>query len=289
MNLQHLRYFKLACQYKNISKAAEECNMSQSSISMAIKALENEYNTALIRRQRIGFTLTEAGENFLKLCEGILEHVDTIANIMAEYTDCHKTIHLGVPPMTGAIILPNMLSYFQKEHPEIKLSITEAGGIELLKKLSDGVLDFILMPESENLDTSKFSAKRFAVFEEVCCVSKKSPLLKANLLNISDLREFPMVAFSDSFYHHDIIHKLLKKSGFEPYVIHKTTQLSTMEQLIAKNIAIGILFKERAEQLEDVCWIPLSPKIITPISLVWRKDMHITKDMNILCRYCESL
>ena len=52
MNLQHLRYFSLACKYHNISRAAEEYHMSQSSISSAIKALEEEFNTTLIKRQR---------------------------------------------------------------------------------------------------------------------------------------------------------------------------------------------------------------------------------------------
>lgn len=289
MNLQHLRYFSLACKYHNISRAAEECHMSQSSISSAIKALEEEFNTTLIKRQRTGFILTNAGEKFLALCNGLLTQSDTISSIMSEYNQSHKTIRLGVPPMTGAIILPDLLSYFQREHPEVKLSITEAGGIELMKMLTDSVLDFILMPESENLDASNFHEKKFAVFEEVCCVSNKSPLLKNSLLTVSDLKDFPIVMFSDSFYHHDIIQQLLKSAGFEPYVIHKTTQLSTMEQLISKNVAVGILFKERAEQLDDVCWIPLSPKVSTSISLVWRKDMYITKDMDILCKYCEKM
>lgn len=288
MNLQHLRYFKLACKYKNVSKAAEECNMSQSSISSAIKSLEREFNTTLIKRQRTGFVVTEAGEKFLKLCEGLLEHSDSVADIMSEFTNHHKTIHLGVPPMTGAVILPNLLSYFQKEHPEIKLSITEDGGIELLKKLSEGVLDFIMIPEEETLNISKFTSKEFAVFEEVCCFSAQNALLTTQQLKVSDLKDLPIVIFSDSFYHHNIIQQLFKDSGFTPNVIHQTTQLSTMEQLIAKNIAVGILFKERAQQLEDVRWIPLSPKVSTRICLVWRKDMHITKDMEVLSRYCES-
>ena len=262
--------------------------MSQSSISSAIKSLEKEFNLTLIKRLRTGFVLTEAGEEFLKLCDGLLEHSDSVADIMSEFTNRHKTIHLGVPPMTGAVILPNLLSYFQKEYPEIKLSITEEGGIELVKKLSEGVLDFILTPNVEALDTTKFTAREFAVFEEVCCVSTQNALANKQHLDVSDLKDLPFVIFSDSFYHHGIIQQLFSSSGFTPNVIHQTTQLSTMEQLIAKNVAAGILFKERVQQLEDVRWIALSPKINTRICLVWRKDMYLTKDMEVLLTYCRQ-
>ena len=66
MNLTKLRYFHSACQYLNISRAAEALHLSQPSVSGAIKDLEEEYGVQLIRRQKTGFSLTPDGEELLK-------------------------------------------------------------------------------------------------------------------------------------------------------------------------------------------------------------------------------
>ena len=58
-----------------------------------------------------------------------------------------------------------------------------------------------------------------------------------------------------------------------------------MEQLITDNIAIGFLFKERAKQLQGTKWFSLEPPVFTEIMLVWKKDMHITKDIRLLLDY----
>lgn len=288
MNLQHLRYFSLACKYHNISRAAEECHMSQSSISSAIKALEEEFNTTLIKRQRTGFILTNAGEKFLALCNRLLAQSDTISSIMSEYNQSHRTIRLGVPPMTGAVILPSLLEYFQAEHPDIKISISEAGGIELLKRLSDNLLDFVFIPDTQAIDTLKYNSKTFRAYEDVCCISKDNPLSKKDDLCIEDLKDLPIILFSNSFYHHNNTQKLFESYSFTPSIIHQTTQLSTLEQLIAKNVGFGFLFKERAEQLDTIQWFSLFPKVMTSISLVWKKDLYLTRDMYALLSYCEK-
>ncbi len=288
MNLQHLRYFSLACKYHNISRAAEECHMSQSSISSAIKALEEEFNTTLIKRQRTGFILTNAGEKFLTLCNGLLSQSDAVSSIMSEYNQSHQTIRLGVPPMTGAVILPGLLQYLRKKHPDIKISISEVGGIELLKKLSDNLLDFAFIPDTQAIDTLKYHSKVFRIYEDVCCISKDNPLAKKANLCIEDLKDLPIILFSNSFYHHDNTQKLFDSHSFTPSIIHQTTQLSTLEQLIAKNAGFGFLFKERAEQLDAIHWFSLSPNVTTSISLVWKKELYLTKDMHALFAYCEK-
>ena len=90
MNLQHLRYFKLACAYQNISKAAQKLNIAQSSLSLAIKSLESEFGICLIKRQRVGFVLTPEGERFLALTEGLLDHADRVVTLMTDESNQHN-------------------------------------------------------------------------------------------------------------------------------------------------------------------------------------------------------
>ena len=101
MTLQQLQYFVAACRHGNISYAAREFDVSQPSVSIAIRNLEREFGVSLIQRQSHGFSLTEAGNDFLSLAASLLEHTDQISRIMRERGKGRHLIRLGMPPMAA--------------------------------------------------------------------------------------------------------------------------------------------------------------------------------------------
>jgi len=282
MNFQHLRYFKAACQYHNISKAAEKANISQSSISAAIKSLEREYGVILIKRQRVGFVLTPEGQTFLSLIDSLIEHIDKIEGIMADASQKHKTIRFGIPPMICAIFLRTLFKEFGNIYPEIKISFDESGGYELLQELSEKTLDMALVPVNGDSTFEGYNSIHVARLEDVCCVSEDHPLARNKSVIISEVSKYPLIMFSDGFYHNTKMTALFEKANAKANIIYQASQLSTMEKFISENIAVGFLFKERAEQVSGIKWLSLDPKVYTSIALVWNKDVHMTKDMRRL-------
>jgi len=285
MNVQHIRYFIAACQYKNISRAAEKINVSQSSISAAIKKLEKRYGVPLIKRQKIGFELTEEGEVFCALVEKLSEHIEQVENIMTDMTNKHHTIRLGIPPMAGSILLPTVLSRFSSAYPEINTSYVEDGGNALFRQIKENVLDIILVPENIAQITNDYNCVTIAKYEDVCCVSKEHPLAKNKTISVDELSKYPMVVFSEKFYHHDSIMDLFEEENKKPNICYRTTQLSIMEQLIVKNNVVGFLFRERADQVPEIVGIPFEPRRYTNIVLVWKKGKYISSDMKKLIRF----
>lgn len=285
MNLQHLRYFKLACHYQNISKAAQKLHIAQSSLSLAIKSLEKEFGVCLIQRQRVGFALTPEGERFLTLADELLEHAERVISLMTDEARRHKEIRFGIPPMIGAILLPTLFSEFSRTHPDIKISFYEGGRNDLLKQLGENMLDMVLIPSDSDTVFEDYNSETVAAFEDVCCVSIQHPLSKKKSISLSSLSKHPLVIFADSFYHNDKMLQLLRDAGTEPQILCSTTQLSTMEQLIADNVAVGFLFKERAMQISQLKWLSLDPPVHTQIKIVWKSETHLTKDMRLLLDY----
>lgn len=285
MNVQHIRYFIAACQYKNISRAAEKINISQSSISAAIKKLEKQYGVPLIKRQKNGFELTEEGKTFFALVEKLSEHIEQIENIMTDVANKHRSIRLGIPPMAGSILLPTVLSRFSSAYPEINISCVEDGGNALFRQMKENVLDIILVPENVAQINNDYNCVTVAKYEDVCCVSKEHPLAKNKTISGDELLKYPMVVFSESFYHHDSIMKLFEGEDTKPNICYRTTQLSIMEQLIVKNNVVGFLFRERADQVPEIVSISFEPRRYTNIVLVWKKEKHIPSDMKKLIRF----
>ena len=279
MTLSQLLYFKTACDFENISKASQKLNVAQPSISLAIKALEKEFSTQLIIRQKIGFTLTDAGEKLLELASGLLEHAEAVNNQMQDFKSIHRTINIGIPPMAGAILLPTVLSKLKEKHKEINISLWEGGKHDILKRLNDNQLDIAFIPNDNSTTLKDYNYINVIRLEDVCCVAENHPLSKKNAVTINDLEHEAIVLFSDSFYHFDKIQLLFNEANIKPNIIHKTSQLSTMQQFIKSNLATGFLFKEIAEQTSGIKSIPVNPPIFTEITLVWSKSKLLNEDM----------
>ncbi|MBR6789975.1 MAG: LysR family transcriptional regulator [Oscillospiraceae bacterium] len=110
MTLQQLEYFVAACRYGNISRAAEDFDVSQPSISVAIKNLENEFGVQLIRRRQTGFTMTSDGEIMLKMAQSLLAHASGVSSTMQARGHSRNLVRLGMPPMASAILFPTIYS-----------------------------------------------------------------------------------------------------------------------------------------------------------------------------------
>ena len=130
MKLQQLRFFQAACKHNSITKAARELHISQPSISAAIHSLEEEFSVKLIERKYQGFELTKEGQIFLNLVEGMIKHADKVEQKMLSISSSHEPIRIGVSPMAGITILPELYSSFLSRHTAIQL-LTEESGTKL--------------------------------------------------------------------------------------------------------------------------------------------------------------
>ncbi len=288
MTLQQLMYFHAACQHGNLSRAAEEQHVSQPSISAAIKSLESEFGVHLIRRRSVGFALTEEGQTLRELAQGLLTHADRVSAVMAGRGNKRRTVRLGMPPMAGAILLPRIYAEFCAAHPEMELSTVESGRGGLLEQLDDNRLDLAFLAHAEAFGPP-YQSVPVTQYETVCCVSSAHPLAEKTVVTLPQLAEQPLVFFSKGFFQSERITALCAREGIEPRVMHTSSQLSTVTQLIRSNIAAGFLFREVAEMEADMVAIPLDPPVYTNISLVWKKDRYIGESARAFIDYVRSI
>ena len=84
MKLHQLQYFCAACRNGNITRAAAELHVSQPSISMAIRELENEFGILLLQRNNKGFEITREGTYFYERATVLLEQADELNQMMCD-------------------------------------------------------------------------------------------------------------------------------------------------------------------------------------------------------------
>lgn len=287
MTLQQLAYFTAACRHGNITRAAEECGVSQPSVSAAIKNLEQEFGLCLVRRRQTGFTLTEEGTEFRRLAEALLEHAATVEETMRARGKNRPFLRLGVPPMAATVLFPAIYGEFCAQNADLTLFTRELGREDLLKALDSDLLDMAFLPHTEGF-SADYNVIPVTRFETVCCVSESHPLAARAAVTPADLAGEPLVLFPESFFQTERILSCFAEAGVKPQILHRSSQLSTVEQFISEGIAAGFLFREAAEKNKELVSIPFAPRLFTNVSLVFRKDRFVGEGMERFAAYIEK-
>lgn len=186
--------------------------------------------------------------------------------------------------MIGSLLLPIIYRDFSLTKSDIQLEILEYGKQELLKKLSDGLLDMVFLPHNAPIEET-FKRQKVAQFEIVCCCSKKNPIAKRKKIQLSDLNNTPLVLFENSFFQTAEIKKRFSIAKIVPNILLQTSQLSTMLSLISNDTSVGFAFNKLLRLHPDIVGIPLEEPLVVDISLVWRKEVYFSHSMKLFQEY----
>ena len=284
MNLNQLKYFYKVCECGSLSEAAGHLFISQPSLSSAIKSLETEFGVVLFNRTHSGMQLTPEGKIFFHSCKDLLSRTEQVENIMTDLGNKRHKLRLGIPPMIGSLIVPEIYKNFNIKNPDITLEITEAGRSDLLNKLSENLLDYVFLFQNTPLD-KLFSSIVIGNMELVCIASKKNPISKNKIVTPEVLKDAPLVLFENSFYQTEQIKKWFSSKNIQPNIIMQTKQLSTMLSMISHNVAAGFAFKEIAQNNSNFAILPCNSPMWADISLVWNKNSYNFNSMEKFKKY----
>lgn len=273
MKLTQLQYFCEVYRERNVSRAAEKLNISQPSISAAIKELETEFGLTLLSREGRGVKPTPEGDVFYEHAQSLLTHADSFSWKMSRLSE-QEEIRFGIPPMIGSLVLPTLYGKYQGMRNSCLLRIVEGGRGTLMDGLRNHQIDLAVLPHDSQL--SQFETKPVGVMETMCCVSRVHPLRRNQSIAISDLANEPLVLFSNSFFQTEQILERFRNAGITPNVLLQSNQLSTISQMIARNIAIGFVFNSVAYSMHDVVPISLFPNMNFSVSLAWNPDVPMS-------------
>lgn len=146
MNLQQLEYIVAVDQYRHFVKAAEHCFVTQATLSMMIKKLEEELNVKLFDRSKHPVIPTIIGSSVIEQAKVILKEVNRMNEmVIAEAHQIKGLLRVGIIPTLAPYILPLFLKNFQQKHPDVQLQISELTTDEILQRIKLNKLDAGIM------------------------------------------------------------------------------------------------------------------------------------------------
>src|SRR5271170_2653477 len=124
MEMHQLRYVVAVARAGNFSRAAEQCHVSQPSLSQQIQKLENELGQRLFDRMKRAVKLTPHGETLLPRALRILEEADVARREAADAQHLLRgTLTFGVLPTIAPYLLPEAVADFTRKFPGVEILV----------------------------------------------------------------------------------------------------------------------------------------------------------------------
>ena len=148
MTLTELKYIVAVAREKHFGKAAEACHVSQPTLSLAIKKLEEELEVKLFERTAGEVTVTPLGQEIIRQAQSVLEQAAEIKEIAKRGKDPLAGImRLGVIYTIGPYLLPDLVRQIIADIPQMPLMLQENFTVRLLEMLRTGEIDCAILAE----------------------------------------------------------------------------------------------------------------------------------------------
>ena len=270
MRLNQLEYFVKTVECGGANAAARELSVSQPAISAAIRELEEELGVPLFRRVRQQLILTEEGAAFYRRVGPLLIQLQVAVHQVQAMAGGPQALRLCLPPMIGMFMAPLILGEFVPAHPDLHLTISEAGTDSIQKMLLDGTADLGIMigqsPYNVGLQAVPLRETRYALF-----VGRQSPLAGRRLVSFRDLAGEPLVLFDQGLYINALLHRQFRQEGVRPNIVLQTNQINTIKDFVGRSVASTFLIREVVKDADQLIEVPtdFSPPIT--IIAAWKK------------------
>ena len=146
MTLTELRYVVAVAQHRHFGQAARSCFVSQPTLSVAIKRLEDELGVTLFERTRNEITLTPIGERIVFQAQRVLAEADSIRELAkVGRNDLSGPLRIGAIYTVAPYLLPQLIPLMNELAPDIPLLVEENYVSVLSDKLQRGDLDLAVV------------------------------------------------------------------------------------------------------------------------------------------------
>lgn len=145
-NLKHLYYLTVLHTEQHFAKAAQKCNVSQSTLSTAIQNLEENLGKQLLEREHKTFMFTDFGEGLVERSKQLLAQSQDWTNYAESSGDWQSgTLKLGVIPTIAPFMFESIIKVIGEHLPALQLQMVEDTTESLLARLSEGELDLLIL------------------------------------------------------------------------------------------------------------------------------------------------
>lgn len=264
INLEFYKVFYYVAKNKNITKTANELMISQPGISKSIKKLEEQLNCNLFVRNKFGVVLTEEGEYFYNQIKQAMEIIDNAEEKINEMINLESgTLNIGISnTLTQKYLLP-YIKIFLEKYPKIKLKIHTDPSFELVKKVRNGIIDFIILNLPYNTPND-FEEIKLKEIHDIFVAGNKYSELKNEIIPLENLNKYPLILLASGSNTRYFIDDFCSKKNINLIPEMELASYSLVTEFTKAELGIGLVTREFMEieiKKGEVFEIKTNPKL----------------------------
>jgi DNA-binding transcriptional LysR family regulator len=234
MEMHQVTYFLAMARHLNFTRAAEECNVTQPSLTRAIQKLEDEFEGPLFHRERTRTHLTELGQQILPHLERTYEAAEA-AKLLARGIGKAEVapLKLGVANTVDHDALEDILAEIGTSLPGFELSMVSGSSEEIIELGLGGSLDLFIVEAPQNAPDRLESWKLFDHIYHMV-TRAEHPLATGHTVEMAELREELWIEYCGDGA--QALRDAAKSAGFEPIFRHRADSPAHLRRLVVAGL-----------------------------------------------------
>ncbi len=289
MELRHLRYFLAVATAQNFTKAAGVVHVSQPSLSVQIRALEEELGTRLFDRLGRKVALTQTGELFRDHTERALRELERATQLVQEVHGAQRgRLVVGTLATVNSYLIPPLVSQFKQRFPAIHLQVHSQPSNDIVSSVLANRLDLgiCLLPVIHN---RLLIAPLFE--ERLVLVAPAQHPLRQSRLRMQDLAGLPLVLMPADYCLRKMVESECAEAQVKTQVVLEMTSPEGILQAVAEGTGLTILpelyvrLRSPGAKLRIIdLYDPVPRHAVGLVSLANRYQNIAAKEFATLCR-----
>lgn len=280
MTLTELRYIVAVARERHFGRAAEACFVSQPTLSVAVKKLEEELDVKLFERGSNEVSVTPLGDEIIRQAQSVLEQAQSIKEIAKRGKDpLAGPLRLGIIYTIGPYLLPDLVRNVIAQVPQMPLMLQESFTARLLDMLRSGELDCAILAEpfpDTNLALAPLYDEPFLV-----AVPRSHPLASHERIHAEELKQETMLLLGTGHCFRDHVLEVcpeFARFSSNAEGIRKSfegSSLETIKHMVAAGMGVTVVpqLSVPPEPHPHIAYIPFEEPVPTRrIVLAWRRS-----------------
>ena len=240
MNLQQLLYFRTAARMEHMTAAASALHISQPSLTITIRRLEEELGAELFEHQGRNIRLSDFGKAYLPYAEAAIRELEEGQHVIDSLKKTWEgSVHLVTPPIDS---FPGLLEKLIACCPYLVISNEKERGDVMHHKINDGLINLCI--SSNIIDAKDLSWEPLTEDRLVVLLDSSNPLAKKQSLTLRDLKNESFSTFPRDTGVYKQIEQFCLKEGYYPKVIFTAERLSDVVNSVLPCRSVSILNAE---------------------------------------------
>lgn len=283
MTLQQLQYIVSVADTGQFSRAARQCHVTQPTLTMMVRKLEDELGVTIFQRKAQPARPTAEGAALIDQARVVLREAGQLKDLVKELrTGTTGMFRIGIIPTLAPYLLPLFLARFADDHPGTRLAIDERRTSRILKALRTGQLDIGILAgpvEGEDLESITLFHEPFLAY-----LPSGHALLKQKRIARKDLRKAPLWVLSEG---HCLRNQALSvcqhpSSAGHDNILYSTGSIETLKRMVSSGSGMTLVPELSVGEDEKNVRRFMAPEPVREVVLVVRKPFVRRKAVDAL-------